>query len=106
MGQEATSQPGKAEEGHDEGALMSDDVLRGYRERWDSLQARFVDEPRQSVEEADRLVADLMGRISKTFTEKRAELEAQWEEGSDASTEDLRLAVRRYRSFFDRLLAA
>lgn len=75
------------------------------RERWDAIQAGFVDEPRKAVEAADSLVASAMKRLAETFANERAGLEAQWDRGDDVSTEDLRIALRRYRSFFDRLLS-
>ncbi len=77
--------------------------LRG---RWDNIQAGFVDEPRQAVEEADELVAQTMKRLAESFAEERARLEGQWDRGDDVSTEDLRIALRRYRAFFGRLLSA
>jgi hypothetical protein len=70
------------------------------------VQASFVDEPREAVEQADRLVADLMQRLATEFTQTRTALELQWEHSEDVSTEDLRVAMTRYRSFFGRLLAA
>jgi hypothetical protein len=77
----------------------------GYQTRWDAIQAGFVDEPRRSVAEADALVAEVIDDITAAFAAARADLEAQWSEGGEASTEDLRQAFRRYRSFFQRLLA-
>jgi hypothetical protein len=74
--------------------------------RWQEIQASFVDEPRTSVEQADALVADLMQRLAAGFSDERQRLEGQWDRGDDVSTEDLRVALTRYRSFFDRLLAA
>ena len=76
------------------------------RERWDSIQTGFVDEPRRAVEQADALVADLMQRLASVFSDERKSLEQQWDRGDDVSTEDLRVALQRYRSFFDRLLSA
>jgi hypothetical protein len=76
----------------------------GYQSRWDGIQAGFVDEPRRSVAEADALVAEVIDEITDAFAGARAALEAQWSEGGEASTEDLRQAFRRYRSFFQRLL--
>lgn len=73
--------------------------------RWHELQSRFVDEPRVTVQRADELVDELMQTIAQQFADARAELERQWAEGGDASTEDLRLTLQRYRSFFERLLA-
>lgn len=76
--------------------------LRG---RWQSIQAGFVDEPRKAVEQADGLVAAAMKRLAEVFASERERLESQWDRGDDVSTEDLRVALRRYRSFFDRLLS-
>ena len=78
----------------------------GFESRWDAIQAGFVDEPRRSVAEADALVAEVIDEISAAFAGVRAALEEQWSEGGEASTEDLRQAFRRYRSFFQRLLSA
>jgi hypothetical protein len=86
--------------------LFDDDELGTYRSRWDEVQARFVDDPRGTVKDADALVNDVMQRLTQTFTDERSSLESQWTEGKDASTEDLRVAMQRYRSFFARLLAA
>lgn len=70
------------------------------------MQSAFVDEPRKAVEEGDKLVATVMRRLAEGFANERSNLENQWARGGDVSTEDLRLALRRYRSFFDRLLHA
>jgi len=86
--------------------LLADEELDGFRGRWDAVQVGFVDEPRGSVQQADALVAELMQRLAQTFSEERTSLESQWEQGADVSTEDLRVALQRYRSFFDRLLRA
>ena len=85
--------------------LAGEDVDR-FRERWESIQVGFVDEPRTSVEQADGLVDELMQRLAETFARERDELESQWSRGDDVSTENLRVALQRYRSFFERLLAA
>ena len=77
----------------------------GYRTQWDAIQTGFVDEPRRAVQEADALVALVMKRLSEVFTNERTSLERQWGEGDEISTEDLRVALRRYRSFFERLLS-
>jgi hypothetical protein len=69
------------------------------------VQTGFVDEPRKSVQEADNLVESVIQRLSQIFTDERGNLESQWESGDDVSTEDLRLALQRYRSFFTRLLS-
>jgi len=85
--------------------LFVDADAAGYRTRWDAIQTGFVDEPRKAVEEADALVAQVMTRLAEGFAEERRQLEAQWEHRAEASTEDLRQAMRRYRSFFERLLS-
>jgi len=77
----------------------------GYRTQWDAIQTGFVDEPRKAVQEADALVALVMKRLSEVFTNERTSLERQWGKGDQISTEDLRVALRRYRSFFERLLS-
>jgi hypothetical protein len=86
--------------------LLGRDEAGEYQSRWESIQTGFVDEPRQAVEQADALVADAMQRLAETFSEERKNLEGQWDRGDDVSTEDLRVALQRYRSFFDRLLSA
>ena len=85
--------------------LLVSDETHTFRSRWDSIQTGFVDEPRHSVEQADGLVAEVMKRLAETFAEERSKLEGQWSRGDNVSTEDLRLALQRYRSFFDRLLS-
>src|SRR4051812_6114354 len=85
--------------------LFSTDEAQGFRSRWDAVQTQFVDEPRKSVQEADNLVESVIQRLSKIFTDERSNLETQWESGDNVSTEDLRLALQRYRSFFTRLLS-
>jgi hypothetical protein len=76
----------------------------GYRTRWGAIQTGFVDEPRRAVEEADSLVAEVIKRLAEGFADERQRLEADWEKNDQVSTEDLRQAMRRYRSFFERLL--
>ena len=85
--------------------LFAADEAQGLRGRWDAIQTSFVDEPRQAVEQADSLVATAMKRLAEIFADERAGLEGQWDRGDDVSTEDLRLALQRYRSFFTRLLS-
>jgi hypothetical protein len=88
----------------DPNPLFPDDELHNFRARWDQVQTSFVDEPRQAVEQADSLVANVVKRIAEQFSAERTTLEGQWAQGDNVSTEDLRQALRRYRSFFDRLL--
>jgi hypothetical protein len=84
--------------------LFVDAELNGYRARWGGIQTGFVDEPRKAVEQADALVAELMQRLTDGFASERHRLEERWGRNEQASTEDLRQAMRRYRSFFERLL--
>jgi hypothetical protein len=86
-------------------ALFADDACHALWQRWDDLQAGFVDEPRRAVQEADSLVAETMQQLANTFARERGNLEQQWGRGDNVSTEDLRIALRRYRSFFKRLLS-
>jgi hypothetical protein len=85
--------------------LFAGEDAAGYRTRWSAIQTGFVDEPRKAVEEADTLVAEVMKRLAEVFADERRQLESQWERADQVSTEDLRLAMRRYRSFFERLLS-
>ena len=85
--------------------LLIADKSQEFRSRWDTIQTSFVDEPRPAVERADSLVAEVMQELARTFAEERQKLEAQWGRGDDVSTEDLRIALQRYRSFFSKLLS-
>jgi hypothetical protein len=85
--------------------LFEPGATESFRTRWLDIQTSFVDEPGRSVEQADLLVAEVMKQLAKTFAEKRSKLEPQLVKGEAVSTEDLRIALRHYRSFFDRLLS-
>ena len=85
-------------------AIFPENEVRDLRGRWDHAQGMFVDEPRKAVEEADSLVAATVKRVAELFADERAKMEKQWDRGDNVSTEDLRQALQRYRSFFDRLL--
>jgi hypothetical protein len=85
--------------------LFAPEDAQGYRTRWTDVQTGFVDDPRHAVEQADGLVADVMKRLAESFANERSRLEQQWDRGDNVDTEDLRLALHRYRSFFDRLLS-
>src|SRR5215211_6892693 len=85
--------------------LFAEAELSGLRSRWDEVQAGFVDDPRECVQKADRLVSDVVEQLTRGFSEARSRLEEQWARGEGASTEDLRLSLKGYRSFFERLLA-
>jgi hypothetical protein len=85
--------------------LFPDNELGDFRQRWQNVQVGFVDDPRNAVKGADELVASLMTRLAQVFSDERGKLEHEWDKGENVSTEDLRVALRRYRSFFDRLLS-
>ena len=86
------------------GSLIPQHQMGDLRGRWTSIQSSFVDEPRKAVQEADQLVRSAIKQIEEGFSAERAELEKQWSQGDKVSTEDLRLCLQHYRSFFDRLL--
>lgn len=92
------------ESGTEAGPLFADEQSASYRSRWDEIQARFVDDPRGAVGEADELVSTVIGELESSFRSRRDSLEAGWQEGDETSTESLRLALQAYRSFFGRLL--
>jgi len=84
-------------------ALIDEEKVTGFRDRWQNVQTGFVDDPKQAVRQADELVAAVISALATTFAEHKSELESQWQQGEPA-TEELRIALRRYRSFFDQLL--
>jgi hypothetical protein len=88
----------------DQSPLIPQTEAGRFRSRWDDIQRGFVDEPRRAVERADGLVAEAIQQLAKVFADERSKLEGQWSRGDDVSTDDLRLALQRYRSFFERLL--
>jgi hypothetical protein len=111
-------EPGRYTRQHGEHAGRHDDDAGGdrvsvldpaaserLRGRWQEVQAGFVDEPRQSVTEADQLVGEVLDEVSRVFRDQRSELESEWSGDTEPGTEELRQALRRYREFFDRLLS-
>ena len=84
--------------------LFEEDAARKFRSRWLGIQSKFVDDPSDSVKQADDLVADVIKNVTMNFANRRVSLEKQWNGGENTSTEDLRIALKQYRSFFDRLL--
>jgi hypothetical protein len=88
-----------------ETALMDPSEQESFRRRWSEVQTRFVDDPQEAVQTADGLVAELMQSLARGFSEHKGRLESEWQRGGSPDTEDLRRALQRYRSFFDRLLA-
>jgi hypothetical protein len=86
-------------------ALFLPDTAKEFRSRWDAVQRGFVDDPRQAVRQADELVGQVMKSLAETFSNERATLERQPDQTDQGSTEALRIALRSYRSFFERLLS-
>lgn len=84
--------------------LFPENEAKDFHTRWKEIQTAFVDEPRRAVEQADSLVAEVIKRLANSFAEERSKLEGQWGRGDNVSTEELRVALQRYRAFFDRLL--
>ena len=85
--------------------LFLPDVSKDFRAHWDAVQIGFVDDPKRAVREAEDLVAQVMKSLAETLSKERAMLEGQVDHAEQASTENLRVALRRYRSFFQRLLS-
>lgn len=94
----------QAPQGTTDDALLADNETSGFRMRWERIQVGFVDRPREAVQQADTLVAEVMRRLAETFADARGRLESEWSRGSDVGTEELRIALQRYRSFFELLL--
>lgn len=89
----------------DRATLFAPDRAEELRSRWRDVQGKFVDDPREAVKAADSLVEEVVRDLSDQFGQERARLEDQWGRNDKVSTEDLRVALRRYRSFFQRLLS-
>ena len=85
--------------------LFDQAVAHDFRSRWNDIQVAFVDEPREAVRSADRLVSETIKQLTDSFTAGRQKLEEEWSRGGEDSTEALRLAFQRYRSYFNRLLS-
>jgi hypothetical protein len=84
--------------------LFEEEAATKFRSRWLAIQSKFVDDPRDSVKQADDLVADIIKSVTMSISDRRISLEKQWNSGENVSTEDMRVALKRYRSFFERLL--
>lgn len=109
MNDRPTEQQPRVEQGtigEEQTGFLPDDRMNSLRERWTDVQAAFVDNPQSAVQEAHQLVADLVNELTQTFTRERTALEDQWKGGGAADTEGLRIALQRYRAFFNRLLGS
>lgn len=102
----ATTAPARTTQGTvgEDTAFLPDDRMSSLRERWNDVQAGFVDDPQNAVQQAHGLVTQLVDELVQTFSQERSSLESQWKGGGSADTEQLRVALQRYRSFFNRLL--
>jgi hypothetical protein len=98
-------QPGQQSQISNNAPLLPQETTTRLQSEWSGVQASFVDEPRQAVQKADELVAFAVKQIAETFARERSALESQWDREGEVSTEDLRVALTRYRSFFHRLLS-
>ena len=90
----------------DSGQLLDEPLAADLRHRWEQLQARFVDDPQDSVRSADALVDEAMQGVTRRIAEERSRLEQQWSTGGESGTEELRRALQQYRAVLDRLLAS
>jgi hypothetical protein len=98
-----TAETSRTPDEEDRHVLFDDDEVERFQSSWQSIQTAFVDDPQRAVKEADELVAAVIQTLAATFAEHKSELESAWSQGEPA-TEDLRIALRRYRSFFKQLL--
>lgn len=101
-----TAATGPASGANGEVCLFSDAEVGDLRSRWDDVQAEFVDEPKRAVKEADHLVATVVEKLTSSFANERTQLEKRWDSGAEVTTEELRVALQRYRTFFGKLLNA
>jgi hypothetical protein len=98
------TRPQSAEDTENYAPLFEDKRAEDFRNQWLEIQSRFVDDPSVAVKEADELVNHVIQNVARMFADERTSLENQWNGGDKVSTEELRVALRRYRSFFNRLL--
>jgi hypothetical protein len=99
------AQPPRTGDEESPAQLLESGDINTMMQRWQQVQVGFVHEPRQALEDADALVTDLVQRLARMFATEREKLESQWSRGDEVSTEDLRVGLQRYRSFFQRLLS-
>ena len=86
--------------------LLDEVEADGFLRRWGEVQARFVDDPQAALRSGDALVGELLQALAARFAAHKDGLEQQWRGGGEADTEQLRLALQSYRSFFQRLLSS
>ncbi|MFI7605701.1 hypothetical protein ACIBTV_11315 [Micromonospora sp. NPDC049366] len=98
-----TSRPAGSTVAAEPASLFDADTAQNFRDRWRDVQLRFVDDPRAAAAEAQAMVEEAIEALSAALTAQRNTLGA-WQETGSADTEELRMAVRRYRDFLDRVL--
>ncbi|WP_392674533.1 hypothetical protein [Streptomyces sp. LN785] len=101
-----TPQPTAPDQGQENAPLLGSDEAEAFKSKWQAVQTAFVDDPQDAVRTADALVAEVMQTLARSFASRKEGLESQWGRGEEVLTEDLRIALQRYRSFFNRLLSA
>jgi hypothetical protein len=84
-------------------AFWESEAVDGYRDRWQQIQLRFIDDPRQAAEQAHTLVGDVLDSFTEAVQRQREDL-SRWRSAQLDDTEELRMTVRRYRDYLDRLL--
>jgi hypothetical protein len=104
-GEQRDQHPGHDGGGQSDVRVLDPQTSDRLRNRWNEVQAGFVDEPREAVTNADQLVGEILDEVSRVFRDQRAALEREWADHTEPGTEDLRQALQRYREFFDRLLS-
>src|SRR5579871_2402002 len=104
MSERQTQTPSRIQKTEDDGMgpLLAPEMVQEFRTRWDRTQTGFIDEPRTALQQADELVAQAIKGLAENFAAARNRLEEQWDRGDDVSTEDLRVALKKYRTFFNR----
>ena len=92
--------PAASTEAH---GLLSAERSAEFKRRWRDLQADFVDDPQHAVREAGDLSREILWALSDTIAD--TDQVDRWQAADGTSgTEDLRIALRQYRSLVDRLL--
>ena len=86
------------------GPVFAPESAQSFRVRWSSIQAGFIDDPRNAVQDADRFVADVVQSFTAGVEARRRALTSAWEQDGHSGTEELRLTMRQYRALVDRIL--
>jgi hypothetical protein len=84
-------------------ALWGGDLVDRYRSKWRDLQLTFVDDPQRATHSAASLVDDAVSSLTATLQAQKQSLDG-WQATRADDTEVMRVALRNYRDFLDRLL--